>query len=525
MDLNITVTLVLGVVGSLVAWTTQGPLPVKLGLSIFAIGAILMLAVAQNERQHAALVDWIEGDGYGNAYWQVVAPRLARIWTRLCDPAPSGTGFLRTLWAALTWRLYDLALLIAVLYPILALVLPWAVTGKETGLGAVPVLKAIPRYSLSHIATLGIIAMFFVAIVYWLRPEYRRAKGVTRTDILLFAALAVTFGLAWLEIVPAAVTAAVTAAGGVAITVLAAGATAIAVTAAITAAGAAAVTVAGAAAVTVAAATAVIAAAEVSVPSAAAAAVTVLVTVAVIAALGWMYLRGYPALAHRALTCLLVAVLAMAAYTLPWADVPPFKTAVFLFFGVFPILNALFDLLSYAVTVALVRLGLRMKRWPAFLLGLLDLFIAGALFFALGAALVVTTALLNRLSSGQIADIGGILGQISQGWSTTIAWAYFMVFSTLVPTLFHLVLTLISLERMALPFLRQPFAKLIRQARDPGIASVLAPCAAGVALLLPFTALYCFFWLVWTYLGNVLALYGRTYLNHLLTIAQWIEAI
>ena len=62
------------------------------------------------------------------------------LWTRLCDPAPDNASTPTLFRAALTWRLYDLALRLAVAYPLLLLVGQWVVTGAEGRVGSFVVL-------------------------------------------------------------------------------------------------------------------------------------------------------------------------------------------------------------------------------------------------------------------------------------------------------------------------------------------------------------------------------------------------
>ena len=69
------------------------------------------------------------------------------------------------------------------------------------------------------------------------------------------------------------------------------------------------------------------------------------------------------------------------------------RRSLFLFLAVLPLLNALFDVVSYAVTLTLVRRGLRAAL--PFLWGLADLAVACVLLLGLGATLVAVIHGLN----------------------------------------------------------------------------------------------------------------------------------
>ncbi|TVR47686.1 MAG: hypothetical protein EA386_07000, partial [Rhodobacteraceae bacterium] len=77
---------------------------------------------------------------YTQIYTTLTRRLLTPLWTRLCDPAPDKAPWPTQFRAALTWRLYDRALLIAVAYPILLLVGQWVVTGNEGRVGSFVVL-------------------------------------------------------------------------------------------------------------------------------------------------------------------------------------------------------------------------------------------------------------------------------------------------------------------------------------------------------------------------------------------------
>ena len=63
-----------------------------------------------------------------------------------------------------------------------------------------------------------------------------------------------------------------------------------------------------------------------------------------------------------------------------------------MFLGVFPLINALFDFISYSITLTLVRWGLRLGGSWAVVVGVADLIMALFLFTALGSILILAIA-------------------------------------------------------------------------------------------------------------------------------------
>ncbi len=192
-----------------------------------------------------------------------------------------------------------------------------------------------------------------------------------------------------------------------------------------------------------------------------------------------------------------------------------------LFFGLAPILNSIFDTLSYAATIAL---GARGHRSYPLLWGLLDAVVAVVLFIGLGAAFVIGISLLERLSSADLLDLGTILEQA--GDFITYWWLYAMLFSTALPTLLHIGIASLSLRSLMFPELQGWLAQQIRAAQEGNeTASVIAPIALGaiwtLCLCIGFGALALFVWLASGGIAHALGLYR----DILLHIAIWIRGV
>jgi len=108
-----------------------------------------------------------------------------------------------------------------------------------------------------------------------------------------------------------------------------------------------------------------------------------------------------------------------------------------------PLVNALFDWLSYGATIWLMRKGRRKGGgWP-FLAGFADIGVALVLLAAVSVALVTVLGFLDMARGDQFIDVGVLLTGLrdapGQNW-----WVVAMVASTLVPTLVHLALAFVS---------------------------------------------------------------------------------
>lgn len=107
---------------------------------------------------------------------------------------------------------------------------------------------------------------------------------------------------------------------------------------------------------------------------------------------------------------------------------------------ILPIINGIFDWLSYGFTMFLLVKGKDKKKlWP-FVFGFLDVLAAFVLFAALATTFVVLFAQINLWRGWQVIDVRGILDHPDQH-----IWVIVMIASTLLPTLLHLLLALWSM--------------------------------------------------------------------------------
>lgn len=193
--------------------------------------------------------------------------------------------------------------------------------------------------------------------------------------------------------------------------------------------------------------------------------------------------KGFAKLAVAFTFTALAMALVASALWLPWAQIPDAQKQVFLFLGLFPIVNALFDALSYAITLALMRLALR--RWNPVLAAVADLLCALALFLAVGAALTASIAAMNALAGTPILDLGALFATMRDNPGSHL-WVFLMLFSTALPTLAHFTLALLGAQTLTPSFLRNLALRLIDKAPTDPFAAVFAPLITGWVATIPF---------------------------------------
>lgn len=123
-----------------------------------------------------------------------------------------------------------------------------------------------------------------------------------------------------------------------------------------------------------------------------------------------------------------------------------------LFFGILPLTNAIFDWLSLNVTRGLlIRIRKRHSHWiEATSLIVIDIVLAAVFIFAVTGFTVTVVSLINKLiyvGSGTLAfDFTDLMTKLkSSEHLAEVGWVHAMVFSTIVPTLVHLLFALSAL--------------------------------------------------------------------------------
>jgi uncharacterized membrane protein len=224
---------------------------------------------------------------------------------------------------------------------------------------------------------------------------------------------------------------------------------------------------------------------------------------------------------YWAFTLVLLLALAVVARYAPAFDAA--GRTIITFLAVLPLVNAIFDFLSYGLTRRLLRWGARIGGWWAFGFGLADLAAAAVLFGALGAALVALLTGYNALAAAPWVDLAALFGSIRAD-PEAYWWLYVMFFSTLVPTFAHLVLATTSgvlalMPERAARFVRGCFRPIVRDDRFvKNVAVVALTTIALVGLMLAILIVWALIQLVLAYHPTV----GSTYLWLFETLAAWL---
>ncbi|TVS06783.1 MAG: hypothetical protein EA407_00505 [Rhodobacteraceae bacterium] len=444
----------------------------------------------------AASRKWLAGTLRRSTYTQIYTTLIRRLltplWTRFCDPAPDKAPWPTQFRAALTWRLYDRALLIAVVYPILLLVGQWVVTGAEGRVGSFVVL---PEAVFWPERTVVILMLLIVSAGFLGR---KLASASQRPAVAKLAD--------WLPLLAAAIagTGAVTFAGAGAGTFALAGAIVLAVGAAATGA--------------IAMAIAFVIAAALAVAGVGAAAFAGVFAGAVALAVVVKYLdkSARPRAARALVTGGVVLFAPVLAFTVDWSTIPGDFRTVFLFLAVLPLLNALFDVVSYAATLSLTRRGLQ-SRLPL-LWGVADLALACLLFLALGATLVAAIHGLNLLAGVLLLDLVALFDGVT---STPGAyfWLYAMLFSTILPTALHAALSLLGLQGIWPRAPRRRVAIWVESADASALQTFRASLALGMVWTVPLLLLVAIIWALWALSAPAILWLLSRYLDALIWIA------
>ncbi|WP_343755424.1 hypothetical protein, partial [Rhodovulum strictum] len=100
---------------------------------------VAILGISESESRRF-LAGTLRKSSYTQIYTTLTRRNVMWVWRRYCDEASDRDTWPTLFRAALTWRLYDTALLLAVAYPLLLLVGQWVVTGGEGRVGSFVVM-------------------------------------------------------------------------------------------------------------------------------------------------------------------------------------------------------------------------------------------------------------------------------------------------------------------------------------------------------------------------------------------------
>ena len=433
-------------------------------------------------------------------------------------PPSEATSLPAMLRSALTWRLLDRALFIAVAYPMLALMLPWLQGGDAIiGAGVVvfPAAAFWPERALAAlillVLLLGVVfrpssALLFVESVITRIEAGRRPanwqKAILRTpwifnvsELSLIVGIAVIFLVTFLEFKWLAFSAALTF-------LIFPGISALQITG-----------------------LAIIFSALFSFGFYGGAGLPLTLSLANMAMLNFILSRDRE-FRKLSVICFVsgwALVLFSFARLHEYGTLSNQGTAIIIFLAVFPLINGLYDAISYAITLALSRKGLA-TRWAP-LWGLLDLALGAVLFLILGATMVAVIALLNAIGTAPLYDLGALFSGLraSPGdyW-----WLYLILFSTLAPTALHILVAALAVQGWFIfQTPRRAVARWIEAAPVSHPAAVGGCLAQALIWWLPLMALAFGGWALWQFIGTWATAAGLVYLDIIEGLARWIGAI
>jgi len=310
--------------------------------------------------------------------------------------------------AAWSHGLLNLSLQLAIVYPILSVIVYWAVTNRDGGFGSLVLIEG-GETAWRRAGAIGLLSGSLTAaiIAQWARNHWEPRLALVATSL----AVAVAFGVAF------AVAFAFADAFAVAVAVTFAGAVAFAVAVAFVIAGSVVLAVAFVVAGTVALAVAG----------------GVVVAVVLAQERAGRERREPKNRMLYLLLCAIVMFVAVAAAVRFTIRVPPEASSTILFLVILPLLNAAADFGSTGLTRWRLRMGLSGRMWREMLI---DLGGAAATFFVLGALSILTIHHLRWSDGSALLDLPEFFTDIRANpghyW-----WLYFTLFSTLIPTVLH----------------------------------------------------------------------------------------
>ncbi|MEP4679984.1 MAG: hypothetical protein ABJZ99_18780, partial [Lentilitoribacter sp.] len=225
----------------------------------------------------------------------------------------------------------------------------------------------------------------------------------------------------------------------------------------------------------------------------------ILFTITATCAVAWASRAKLGLTAYLLLSCSAIFTSLISVINLPVASL---STLVVLTLALLPAINAVFDWLSYGITMSLLHKG-HIKRgiWPL-VLGVVDFITAIAVFFALSLTLCMLVFLFNVYRPTPLIDLGLLLAGIKHAPGDHL-WVIAMISSTLLPTLLHLGIGVLSILTW---FPAKLWDRMVKGLdTTSGTLQVPLMCSVGLTTFLavyatlPAMAFYGIGWVVWNF--------------------------
>ena len=165
---------------------------------------------------------------------------------------------------------------------------------------------------------------------------------------------------------------------------------------------------------------------------------------AVAVAVSYVCTKGRGTIGYALLVAIAIASVTVALILSPASqpvDLRPFAFAI----GLLPVLNALFDYLSYGLTLTLIAKGRKRRSIRILVYGVIDAVCAIFILIGLGLTITGFVALINALSVTPLFDLPTVFRDLSDPATRgSYTWLYLTLFSTLIPTVVHIAIGLLS---------------------------------------------------------------------------------
>ncbi|MEO1222099.1 MAG: hypothetical protein AAFY42_12220 [Pseudomonadota bacterium] len=431
-----------------------------LAVVIFGVVFWFCSNLKDSPRTRALFETWLTHDTVGTAYRSLLRVGLNWLDERLCSEAerelPVTDG--RRAWST---RLLSVMLVLALAYPILSLLIRW--TFANSGMvGGLPVLPPDDRDWLRY-ATLGLIVLSLIILNAARQSSSRMRLAlqiVAFGAYLGFLVLAFAFSGAGVAAVAVGFVALLAFVGALASS--------------------------GLFAVAFAASLACVVAFElITTASAAAGAVGGAIFGA--RAIGMRMNRlasqqGWPTLLLGDFG-LLALVLAGVALALS-PGISEGNRGAILFIGILPLFNGLADFASIGLTRWSLQRGVE-GRGPLPVFGVIDVLGAVVIFLALGCGIISFIHVFTPRDGIPLIDLGVLFAELTdpetrgQYW-----WLLFTLFSTLIPTIVHLIIWAIAFFTVFPGFVQRHVARLVAAAAEDVTASRMSGVILSTALTL-----------------------------------------
>ncbi len=460
---------------------------VFLSLWVVAIGFLTETDIRQKLNKQ------LVSPNYTHLYTYLITRAVSKVWEGHCNPIKEKTNWWSVFQAALTLRLFDRALLIAVAYPMFFLFGQWAITGQGGSLSAFSIFPHIEPFNANKMVNFVFSGLVIFIILRWALIIFVKftTSGLIMERIIDQITLKlsslkalVVFGIAFSLFFCGVVYFIFNVASGFSVSLENADALQGPLMVVMILLCALSLSSSGTGAFTL---TAILALIVISSSFLFSLIFILILSVSSLGLIGreasvlnlgkpviWHGAIGYSALLSSAILILICLIF----YYTDWTMVSEPRRSTFVFLTLLPLCNALFDLISYALTLSIIRFNLNSPR--PWLWGFVDLGLACILFLSLGATLVVVVHGLNVMAGVPLIDLQAVFGGVYDRPSDYV-WLYLMLFSTILPTGIHAMIALISLQGWCPLLLRARLGSLVINASKGPLYAICA--SLGLALV------------------------------------------